>query len=240
MSAINFFNLLGIALILFFMYGSVRLKKIDGKGAILGGVMSLYIFAGTLWTGLGLLFAFFVLGSAASKWKIKHKETMGFAEANKGQRSWQNAAANGGVAAICGLLAYFFPAYQSVLLLMLAGSFAAATADTLASELGNVYGTRYVNVLNFKEDKRGKDGVISAEGTLIGVVGAVLIALLYVAGTGNYGGIFPIVLAGIVGNWFDSVLGATWQQRGFLDNHMVNVGCTVVGAFVAGVVQVLV
>jgi uncharacterized protein (TIGR00297 family) len=140
--------------------------------------------------------------------------------------------ANAGVAGILGLLAWQIPAHAPLFRLMLAGSFASAAADTLASELGNVYGRRYYNILTCKPDQRGLDGVVSLEGTLLGLAGSAVIAAAYCLGAGWRPAFWRLLLAGTAGNLADSLLGATLERRHFLNNDAVNSLNTLVGALV--------
>jgi uncharacterized protein (TIGR00297 family) len=114
---------------------------------------------------------------------------------------------------------------------MMAAAFASATADTLSSELGNVCGSRYYNILSFRKDMRGLNGVISLEGTLCGVAGSLLIALIFSAGFGWSIRVTAIItLAGTIGNIFDSLLGATFERRHWIGNDAVNFLNTAIAA----------
>jgi uncharacterized protein (TIGR00297 family) len=206
---------------------SVALRKIDLSGGLVGSLIAIFLGGG--FSALLLLLIFFVAGSLASRWKLNWKESQGLAEKNRGRRSVVHAVSNGGVAAICGLCAWVFPGDAGVWLTMLAASLAAATGDTLSSELGNVYGRRYFNILNGKPESRGLDGVISLEGSLIGAAGSLLLAGAFAVKGGVQMGIV-VVIAGILGNIVDSLLGATLQRWGWLSNHAVNFANTLAGA----------
>ncbi|RYY12024.1 MAG: DUF92 domain-containing protein [Cytophagaceae bacterium] len=196
--------------------------------------MGLAIFAGAGWAGLGLLVFFFGLGTGASAWRVAEKRQLGLAEANRGQRTTGQVLANAGVAAVLGLVAWRYPATAPLANLMLAGSLAAATADTLSSELGNVYGRRYYNILTGRADTRGENGVISLEGTLLGLAGSAVVAGFYCLCYG-WGPAFGwLLVAGTAGNLLDSVLGATLERRGLVGNDAVNLLNTLTGAMVAG------
>jgi uncharacterized protein (TIGR00297 family) len=215
------------------MLWSVRAGKLTLPGALTGGMLGLLLFLGAGFWGLGLLGLFFLLGTAASAWKVAEKRRLGLAEENKGRRTAAQALANAGVAALCGLLSWGFPAHQSLFQLMLAGSFAAATADTLSSELGNVYGSRYYNIWTLRPDTRGLNGVISLEGSLMGLGGSALIALVYSMGVGWQWSFVWLLVAGTAGNLADSLLGATVERRHWLSNNAVNTVNTAVGALTA-------
>lgn len=204
------------------------------SGAITGGVIAAMIFIGAGYTGLSMLGAFFIFGTAATVWKKREKRPIKLKDDQSVKRNAGQVLANGGVAAITGTLIYFMPAKTELLRLMMAASLASAMADTLSSELGVVYGRRFYNVINWKRNERGLDGVISLEGTLIGIAGSTIIAVIYAFGFGWNNGILFILIAGTIGNLADSVLGALLERRHYLNNDMVNFLNTFIAALAAG------
>ncbi len=221
-------------LMVVFMGFAIMAKKIDIWGGLCGVWIGMGMFLGGGVVGVLLLMAFFGLGTMATSWRIKDKLEMGLAEKDKGRRSISNALSNGGMAGVCGYLAWLFPDHNILFQLMMAASMASATADTLASELGNVYGRRYVDVWRWKKGLRGEDGVISLEGTLLGALGAILIASFIGLAQHNIFSFLLISIAGILGNYLDSFFGATLQRKGFMNNHTVNFANTLLAALFAG------
>ena len=216
------------------MFYSLRKRKLTTAAAATGGALGLLIYLGSGFAGLALLALFFGLGTAASGWRVADKRRLGLAEENRGRRTAGQVVANAGVAGLLSLLAWRYPPAAPLAHLMLAGSFAAATADTLASELGNVYGRHYYNILTLRPDARGLNGVVSLEGTVLGLAGTAVLAAAYCLGFG-WGPAFGwLLVAGTAGNLTDSVLGATLERRGLLSNNAVNFINTLTGALVAG------
>lgn len=212
---------------------TVILKKLDAKAAVAAVVIGFMVWLGEGYTGIAMLATFFIAGTLATSWKMRTKQQAGLAEQHRGQRTAAQVIANGGVAALLSLLSFMFSEQQPLLLLMVASSLSSAVADTLSSELGNVYGKKFYNIMNFKKDLRGLNGVISFEGTLIGIAGSILIALIYALQAGFTIDFLWIVIAGTVGNLTDSVLGATLERKHILNNDAVNFLNTLTGA-VAG------
>jgi uncharacterized protein (TIGR00297 family) len=187
-----------------------------------------------------MLAAFFILGTAATAWHAKVRPADKVSEGNMGAaaqstRTTGQVLANGGVAALAGLATFFLPDQRPALEIMMAASLSSATADTLSSELGMVYGRRYYNVWTWRRDQRGLDGVVSLEGTLIGIAGSIVIAVLYAAGHGWKHGWWIILLSGTAGNLTDSILGATLERKGWLGNNLVNFLNTLLAGLLGGV-----
>jgi uncharacterized protein (TIGR00297 family) len=209
---------------------SVSRNKLTIPAAIVGGIVGLFIYKGAGFTGLAMLILFFILGSFATNWLITKKEELGIAENNSGRRTTGQVVANGGMAAILGAIAWYKPWLAPMLKLLMAGGLSAATADTLSSELGSVYGHKFYDILSFKRSKPGPDGVVSLEGTLFGIAGSALIALIYSIGFGFGYTMLIVIVAGTVGNLTDSFLGASLERKHLIGNNAVNFLNTTVGA----------
>jgi uncharacterized protein (TIGR00297 family) len=222
-----------LLIILSAMIVSVWLQKLSITGALTGGLIGFLIFLGAGYVGVLMVAVFFILGTAATSWKINLKEKSGLAESNKGRRSAGQVIANSGIAGILGFIAYLYPEYADMLRMMIAASFASATADTLSSELGNVYGRKFYNIVSLRKNQRGLNGVVSLEGTLIGIAGSSIIAIVYGFGWGWNLDVIWVIIGGTIGNLADSVLGATVERRRYINNNTVNFLNTMTAAFTA-------
>jgi uncharacterized protein (TIGR00297 family) len=213
-------------------------KKLTPAAALAGVVIAECIFIGDGYRGLAELALFFLLGTAATSWKRTEKLAIKGNAAHRSTRHAGQVIANGGVAAILGILAFLYPLHRELYSLMLAASLASATGDTLSSELGMIYGRNHINILTGKQDERGADGVISIEGTCIGIAGSALIAATWSALKGPASPAEPpafaiITLAGTAGNLADSLLGALFERKGLLGNNTVNFLNTLAAALMA-------
>jgi uncharacterized protein (TIGR00297 family) len=219
---------------------SIGWKKLTVTAALVGGILGWIIYAGGGFTGLAMMTTFFVLGTVATSWKKEEKLTIRGNAAHESTRTSGQVIANAGVAAITGLLILLSGSNKSPLLLMMAAALAAASADTLASELGMLYGRRFYHILNWRQDQKGLDGVISVEGLLVGLGGAAAIAIVYTLGQGwNLRIFLLLVAAGTVGNLTDSVLGAVFERKGRLSNNSVNFLSTLAAALFAGMLYLI-
>ena len=212
---------------------SVLLKKLTITAAFTGGVLGMCIFLGSGYWGIMLMTVFFLTGVIVTSWKLDIKQRNGLAEVNKGRRTAGQVFANAGLPAIIGIIAWRCPACKIDAPLIIAACFASATADTVSSELGNVYGNRYYNILTLKRSVRGLNGVVSAEGILLGIGGSLLIALVYGAAFGWSFNSGIIIIAGTAGNFADSVSGASLERKNYLNNDAVNFLNTCIAAVTA-------
>jgi uncharacterized protein (TIGR00297 family) len=206
------------------------MKKLDLKGTLTGSILAFVIWFGSGKLALASLAVFFVLGTLASSWGKKKKYALKLAQENDGKRGIMNVLANGGAAGIISILAIAFPDHQHIFAIMAASSFSAACSDTLSSELGNVYGKKYFNIVTLKNTTRGLDGGVSIQGFLFGAVGSASIGALTILFSLAWSSFAIVAISGFIGNVIDSVLGATLQQKGKLSNHGVNFWATVSAA----------
>jgi uncharacterized protein (TIGR00297 family) len=211
---------------------SILAKKLTVLAAFTGGVLACIIFIAAGYTGVAMMSTFFILASAATSWHRHKKQVLAIEGESKKGRNALQVLANAGVSAIAGSVIICYPQLADLMLPAMAAAFASATADTLSSELGMIYGRRFFNIITFKPDRCGMDGVISLEGTSIGIVGSCIIAIVYALGFGWNINFFFIVLVGTLGNLADSILGALYERKGIIGNNMVNFLNTLTAALV--------
>ena len=184
-------------------------------------------------TGLTPTLAVSLLAFAATRVGRGKKEQLGTAEGQRG-RSAAQVAANLGMAAMVAsepvktwlLDSSWLPQSAHMRTLWLAVALAAlaeAAADTVSSEIGQVLGGRPRMITTLRAVEPGTDGAVSVAGTLAGMFAAAI-----VAGAGSWAmrgdwTFFTVSSAGAVfGLFFDSVLGATFEEKGWLNNDAVN------------------
>lgn len=222
-----------IAFLIAGVAGATAARKLTLPAAITGGLVAIIIYVGVGWISVVLMAVFFLLGTIATSWQKKYKQQAGVAHEGETKRTIGQVLANGGVAGLLALCALLFPSLKEMFVLLTAAAFSSATSDTVSSELGNVYGRRFYDILSFQKGKRGENGVVSLEGTAYGILGSCLIAAVYALHTGWNLHYFTIIVAGTVGNLADSILGATLERKQVLGNNAVNFLNTLVAALIA-------
>jgi uncharacterized protein (TIGR00297 family) len=193
--------------------------------------------------------AVFVLAFGATRAGRAKKERLRIAERRTGRNAAQ-VAANLGVAGLvscamaqswagnfwdtaAGWVLHFGWSRMALFTLALA-ALAEAAADTVSSELGKVLGGCPRMITTLRTVAPGTDGAVSLAGTVAGVLAAGVVAAARTAAVGGSPSIFWISTAGgIFGLLFDSLLGATLERRGMLNNDAVNFLSTLSAAVVA-------
>jgi uncharacterized protein (TIGR00297 family) len=144
---------------------------------------------------------------------------------------------------VCAALSYAVPQHGAVWRLGYVAAIASKLSDTFGSELGKAYGKNAYLITTLRGVPRGTEGAVSAEGTLAGVVGSLLLALLASAlGVlpGRARGIVICTVAAFLATTAESYIGAVFQndQRSWLSNELVNFIMTIIGATLAMVMNI--
>jgi uncharacterized protein (TIGR00297 family) len=198
------------------------LKMVNRSGAICGFLLGVAVYLGWGYKSFLLMFAFFAIGSAATRLGYARKAARGVAEKRGGARSWREALANSLAGAFFSLL-LITTHHEGAFLMALIAAFAEATGDTVSSEIGQWLSDRAYLITTFKPVPAGENGGISIGGSLAGAMASTLIvALAFGLGLCGKGGAAIALTAAVAGNLLDSVLGATIERRGLVTNGIVN------------------
>ncbi len=252
----------GLVLAALASFLAYRFHSLTTSGTYAATVLGTIVFGLGGWQWAVLLLAFFITSSALTRAFKGAKQGAEEKYAKGGQRDMMQVLSNGGVAGAFVMLHAIFPGaiwpWTGF-----AGALAAVNADTWATELGvlNPGRPRLITALRTPVEK-GTSGAVSLIGTLASLLAAALIGGLATLMIGQPGGLLiAVALAGLIGSLVDSLLGATVQAlyycpldqketekhplhgcgtptvqiRGWkwLDNDLVNVACSLIGAAVA-------
>lgn len=204
----------GLAVVVAFL--SYKLRLLTTDGAVATFVMGGFIFGlgGWQWTIPVLLF--FVIGSGASRLFVRAKAGYNLLYEKSHTRDAGQVFANGGVGLIILILSIMLPGHNWYLAYI--GSLTAATADTLATELGVFSRGNPFSISLWKRVEKGMSGAVSYLGTTTGLLSAAILASLSLPFSGGYA-LFPLrfiaagALSGAIGSLADSVVGGSFQSQ---------------------------
>jgi uncharacterized protein (TIGR00297 family) len=239
-----------------------RLRALTASGAIGAFVVGTSVFASGSWRYAAVLFAFFipsVILSRAGRARKRQLVDIG----KPGARDLGQVLANGGVAALCAVLAAV--ASKSVFAAAFAGAFAAASSDTWGTEIGTLVKASPRSILTLRPLPTGISGGITLAGTCAEVCGALAVgAVSWACGVAFW---WIVAAGGFAGALADSLLGASAQElrycpackrvcetdphacgtptrllRGahWMSNDAVNLCATATGALTAAVLSVVI
>lgn len=235
-----------------------RARVLTVSGAIAALFVGTAVFGSGGWAAAAVLFAFFLPSAVLSRVGRARKRALTDVGKQGPRDAWQ-VLANGGVAAICAVLAHVLPAPLSgALTAAFAGAFAAASADTWGTEIGTLVRSAPRSILTFRPIAPGLSGGITFAGTIATFAGAAVVGVVArVTGVAPFA---AIAAGGIAGAFADSVLGSSAQalrwcprcersceidphdcgtpaqmRRGisWLENDAVNLAATLCGSIVA-------
>lgn len=225
--------ILAVAVNLTFAMIALRVRAASRSGAALGFVLGVLVYLGWGWKSFLILFAFFLLGSAATRLGYAQKLARGIAEHHGGARSWREALANVGPGAFLAVMVITTHRERAFLTAFTA-ALAEAAGDTVSSEIGQWLASDAYLITNFRRVRAGENGAVSLTGSVAGLLGAGLIATLaWSLGLVSAGGAAIALAAAAGGNLADSLLGATVERRGLVTNGVVNFAATTLAGALA-------
>lgn len=213
------------------------------RGATLSGALAGYCIAFVIYLAgsrraFAAVFAVFAVTWICTRLRYAHKQRLGTAERKTGRRAGQ-VFANLGIAAAMFTLSLNV-AWPAAALIAGLAALAEAAADTCASEVGQAFSKVAYRITDLQPVAPGSHGGISLAGTLAGiaaaavVLGTAVLVQLVDAGHAALAG-----LGALAGMFFDSLLGATLETRGWLNNEAVNLLGTGAAAALALLLVVL-
>jgi uncharacterized protein (TIGR00297 family) len=170
------------------------------------------------WWWAAILIVFFISSTALTRWggQQKFERTIRTVPQTE-QRNATQVFANGGLFALAALEATLTG--RPIFVLAALGALAAAAADTWSTEIGTLFGGQPHSIVTWRPVSAGMSGGITPIGTVAGIGGALLIAVLgaVTIGAGNWRMGTAVLLGGFIGCIADSVIGGTMQSRRWCD-----------------------
>ena len=207
---------------------SLLVGWISWRGAAAGVVLGIGVYLSAGPAAYVVLCLFFFLGGLSTRLGRGRKEALGVAEENLGRRGVNSVLSKGLVAGILALL--FFWTDSAAARVAYTGALAAATWDTVATEIGQWLGRTPRDLRSLRRVAVGTPGAVSLAGTLSGLVAALSVSSAPVLWNWVPGSALPAMVFGaLVGNALESWLaGAGRDVRG--RHQVLNLYNTLAGA----------
>jgi uncharacterized protein (TIGR00297 family) len=203
----------GFLLALAISGGAYAARALTATGVVAAVVLGTVVYGLGGWQAAAVLIVFFV-GTSLLERTLKHLGTSPVGiYAKSSRRDGSQVAANGFAAALFVVIGYLLP-QTTWPWVAFAGSVAAVTADTWATEMGAISRTAPRLITRMAQRvSPGTSGGITLVGTAAAVLGGLVIGALaaLLASWPGTGLLLPIAVGGLLGALFDSVLGATVQ-----------------------------
>ncbi len=173
------------------------------RGTALAVVYGMAIYGSMGLPGFATMAAFLILASISTQVGFERKAGDGVAQSDRGRRGVANILANGLVALVLALIAYWLD--TPLIRIAYCGAVATAAFDTVSTEIGQWIGGRPYNPITWRAAPVGTPGAVSLAGTAAGMaaglaVGSVSAAL----------GWLPWTAVAAIG--FGATAGALWES----------------------------
>jgi len=209
-------------------------KVLTTAGICHAWVLGIIVWGCLGWQGYIVILSYLIIGSGVTRIGKDIKEVKGIAEKRDGARGPENLWGSAATGAVCAIGQAIAP--NPLWLLAYVASLSTKLADTTASEIGKAYGKSTFLITTLKPVDAGTEGAVSLEGTIAGIIGSLLMAMIGLAVgllTSPWDLLWCAIAAFIATN-IESLIGATLQEKyDWLTNELVNGINTTIGAAIA-------
>ena len=231
-------ELVALTMVMTLLIVAWKKSLLDHSGLIAALIVGLLVSILGHWTWLAILVFFLIIGSISTSWRYEEKQRLHLEEENEGMRGWRNVVANGGVASMIAIINYSMGGLDWAYFAA-ASSISVAAADTLASEIGSL-DPRTRSIINLEAVPAGTNGGMSITGSFAALGGGILIAIIATTLSSIPGEqismsslFLAVAIIGWLGCQVDSILGALFENKGYIGKHTVNFIATLSGALMA-------
>ncbi|MDD1663351.1 MAG: TIGR00297 family protein, partial [Methanomicrobiales archaeon] len=215
-----------------FGYFAYRLRVADVSGLFSGALVGIILIVSADVRWFLVMLVFLVIGSASTRYRYDVKAAAGIAESHGGVRGYVNVFANGLVGVAAAVL-YGLSGGSPLALALFLGSVATAAADTMGGEIG-MTSHEPVLITTLEPVPKGTNGGITLLGEAASLCASAAIALsAFLLGIGSTRVLLFVTLAGFAGSNVDSLVGALFENKGFIGNAGTNLIATLSGGLVA-------
>lgn len=223
--------LVGVVITVLLAIAAYRLRALTAPAATVAvGFGSVIVVLGGF-AYLGLLALFLLASGLVTRYHFEEKARKSVQEGRSGERGVTNVLAHIFLPTVLLLVAAFLPTQMPMeaTSFLYASAIAFGASDTFASELGILSGSA-VAILTLHPVPPGTNGGVSVRGQVYAVFGALTTALIGAGLFWAFGNplvylplfIGGVTVAGFLGCQFDSILGETLENRGYLTKGATN------------------
>lgn len=216
--------LIGFSVNLIFGIIAFMTEMVDDMGFFGGVVIFTLLYVFLDWQGYVIILAFFSITGLAIQLENKEKAEKGEFELYKAKRPIERVLGRSLAGVIFG--AMFFVTNRPEYKFAFVASYATEIFDTVSTKLGKILSKEAVLITNFKKVRHGTPGGISIQGTIFGLISALLVSA---AGfitqlLTTFEQLLIVLMGAFIGSTIDSYLNAYshQNQKRHVPNEFIN------------------
>ncbi|MBI4335840.1 MAG: DUF92 domain-containing protein [Candidatus Omnitrophica bacterium] len=210
------------------MFGIVAFMRemVDDTGFIAGVTIFTLVYVFLDWQAYVIIALFFVITGVCIEIENTDKANKGGFELYKAKRTISRVMGR----SLAGVLfaGLFFVTGRPEFKLAFAAAYAESVFDTVSTKLGKLFSASAVLITNFKKVHRGTPGAVSWQGTVSGILAALILSgSAFVIRLIKGPDVFIVLAGAFIGVMVDSFLNAYSYQKKRVPNEIINLSSSV-------------